>query len=425
MVRSAVLPERPGGRLAAEDRRLARGGEPQPRRRARQVPAPAVRRPAAAHADRPRAAARHPAARRRRDHQHARRLHADRRAQPARRPQAARPRDPLHHARPVAGQLHLGQRRDPATAARVVELGGTERVFGNPLHPYTQALLASVPSSHTKWSDDDARTLRATPRRRRSQRPARRGRGRPLRRTLPPHDDLDASTARRDPVGGTAGRVERRRLALEPEPDHPARPIPRANSIFNSAVVPFGDGFAGVFRVDDTRRVMNLHAGPQRRRRRLGDRPRADRRSSRPTRACAEIQERFEHAYDPRVTWLEDRYYVTWCNGYHGPTIGLALHARLRDVPPARQRVPAVQPQRRALPAPDRRQLRDAQPPERQRPHAVRRHLLLREPRPRALGPAPSRDGAACRSPGSRRRSAPARRRSRPTRAGSSSTTAS
>src|SRR5262245_66118030 len=37
--------------------------------------------------------------------------------------------------------------------------------------------------------------------------------------------------------------------------------IPRANSIFNSAVVPYEDGFAGVFRVDDRRRVMNLHAG--------------------------------------------------------------------------------------------------------------------------------------------------------------------
>ena len=37
-----------------------------------------------------------------------------------------------------------------------------------------------------------------------------------------------------------------------------------------------------------------------------------------------EIQERFLYSYDPRVTWLEDRYYVTWCNGYHGPTIGVA-----------------------------------------------------------------------------------------------------
>ena len=37
--------------------------------------------------------------------------------------------------------------------------------------------------------------------------------------------------------------------------------LPRANSIFNSAVVPFEGGFAGVFRVDDRARNMNLHAG--------------------------------------------------------------------------------------------------------------------------------------------------------------------
>jgi beta-1,4-mannooligosaccharide/beta-1,4-mannosyl-N-acetylglucosamine phosphorylase len=32
---------------------------------------------------------------------------------------------------------------------------------------------------------------------------------------------------------------------------------------------------------------------------------------------------RFEYRYDPRVVWIEDRYYISWCNGYHGPTIGL------------------------------------------------------------------------------------------------------
>ena len=37
--------------------------------------------------------------------------------------------------------------------------------------------------------------------------------------------------------------------------------LPRSNSIFNSAVVPFEDGFAGVFRIDDTSRTMNIHAG--------------------------------------------------------------------------------------------------------------------------------------------------------------------
>ena len=98
--------------------------------------------------------------------------------------------------------------------------------------------------------------------------------------------------------------------------------IPRANSIFNSAVVSFRDGFAGVFRVDDTERVMNIHAGrsPDGVEWQIEHEPiafvSADER-------VREIQEPFLFAYDPRVTWLEDRYYITWCNGYHGPTIGL------------------------------------------------------------------------------------------------------
>src|SRR4051812_7159917 len=37
--------------------------------------------------------------------------------------------------------------------------------------------------------------------------------------------------------------------------------FPTANSIFNSAVVPFEGRFAGVFRCDDTARRMQLHAG--------------------------------------------------------------------------------------------------------------------------------------------------------------------
>ena len=37
--------------------------------------------------------------------------------------------------------------------------------------------------------------------------------------------------------------------------------IPASNSIFNSAVVPHAGEFAGVFRCDNKRRQMNLHAG--------------------------------------------------------------------------------------------------------------------------------------------------------------------
>jgi beta-1,4-mannooligosaccharide/beta-1,4-mannosyl-N-acetylglucosamine phosphorylase len=103
----------------------------------------------------------------------------------------------------------------------------------------------------------------------------------------------------------------------------PRDPIPRANSVFNSAVVAFGDGFAGVFRVDDTARTMNVHAG------RSADGLEWELEHEPIAFVAAdgrvpEIQQRFEHAYDPRVTWLEDRFYVTWCNGYHGPTIGVA-----------------------------------------------------------------------------------------------------
>ena len=37
--------------------------------------------------------------------------------------------------------------------------------------------------------------------------------------------------------------------------------IPTSNSIFNSAVVPFQGGYAGVFRCDDWTRRMELHIG--------------------------------------------------------------------------------------------------------------------------------------------------------------------
>jgi beta-1,4-mannooligosaccharide/beta-1,4-mannosyl-N-acetylglucosamine phosphorylase len=94
--------------------------------------------------------------------------------------------------------------------------------------------------------------------------------------------------------------------------------IPSANSIFNSAVVPFGDAFAGVFRVDNRQREMRMHSG----RSQDGVDWSIDEEPIRFITGVPEFQV-FEHHYDPRVCWLEDRYYVTWCNGYHGPTIGV------------------------------------------------------------------------------------------------------
>lgn len=99
----------------------------------------------------------------------------------------------------------------------------------------------------------------------------------------------------------------------------PRNPFYGANSTFNSAAVAFNGKFAGVFRCDSTAREMQIHVGfsddginwdikPDRIRFNNPD---------------PEVT-RWEYGYDPRVVWIEDRYYVTWCNGYHGPTIGVA-----------------------------------------------------------------------------------------------------
>ena len=98
----------------------------------------------------------------------------------------------------------------------------------------------------------------------------------------------------------------------------PRDAIPSSNSIFNSAVVPFEGEFAGVFRCDTKSRRMQIHAG------RSEDGIHWDINPDRIDFICDDPDiGRFEYAYDPRVCWLEDRYYVTWCNGYHGPTIGV------------------------------------------------------------------------------------------------------
>ena len=94
--------------------------------------------------------------------------------------------------------------------------------------------------------------------------------------------------------------------------------IKGANSIFNSAVVADKNGYSGVFRADTKELIMQLHAG----RSRDGlswkiDQKRIEFQSEEP-----EISY-FIYGYDPRVVWIEDRYYITWCNGYYGPTIGV------------------------------------------------------------------------------------------------------
>ena len=83
--------------------------------------------------------------------------------------------------------------------------------------------------------------------------------------------------------------------------------IPTSNSIFNSAVVPFGDGFAGVFRCDNRAVQMNIFAGFSK----DGIHWEIEHEPIKFKAGNTDMIES-EYKYDPRVTWIEDRYWITW-----------------------------------------------------------------------------------------------------------------
>jgi len=94
-----------------------------------------------------------------------------------------------------------------------------------------------------------------------------------------------------------------------------------SNSIFNSAVVPYQGEFRGVFRCDDKRRAMQIHTG--RSRDALDWEIDNERIQFQPAEGVEPME--WGCGYDPHVCWIEDRYYVTWCNSFAGwPTIGVA-----------------------------------------------------------------------------------------------------
>ena len=93
---------------------------------------------------------------------------------------------------------------------------------------------------------------------------------------------------------------------------------PVSNSIFNSAVVPYNGGFAGVFRCDSKALTMDIYPGFSK----DGIHWEIDDKPIVFIGKNPEVTKK-EYRYVPRVCYIDDRYYITWCNGYHGPTIGI------------------------------------------------------------------------------------------------------
>ncbi len=94
-------------------------------------------------------------------------------------------------------------------------------------------------------------------------------------------------------------------------------PTKRTARIFNSAVVPFGDGYMGVFRADHKDGKARLHVG-----------------SSQDGLTWNIVDEEIQwkdergnpyqpyYAYDPRVVLLDGTYYIVWCSDFGGASLG-------------------------------------------------------------------------------------------------------
>ena len=96
-------------------------------------------------------------------------------------------------------------------------------------------------------------------------------------------------------------------------------PLPNVARIFNSAVLPYGDGFIGVFRGEQRDGIPHIY---------LGRSKDAVHWEFEPERIqfTDKNGELFmpKYAYDPRLIKVEDTYYIMWCQDGYGATIGIA-----------------------------------------------------------------------------------------------------
>ena len=96
-------------------------------------------------------------------------------------------------------------------------------------------------------------------------------------------------------------------------------PLPNVARIFNSAVLPYGDGFIGVFRGEQRDGIPYIYLG------RSKDAVHWEFEPER-IRITDKNGDLFmpRYAYDPRLIKVEDTYYIMWCQDGYGATIGIA-----------------------------------------------------------------------------------------------------
>lgn len=95
-------------------------------------------------------------------------------------------------------------------------------------------------------------------------------------------------------------------------------PTPQCARVFNSAVVPYNDGFAGVFRADHRNGIPDLHVGYSKNGIEWDIRDDEiiwyDKKGE---------QYQPFYSYDPRLLELDGEFYIIWCTDFTGPALGL------------------------------------------------------------------------------------------------------
>jgi beta-1,4-mannooligosaccharide/beta-1,4-mannosyl-N-acetylglucosamine phosphorylase len=96
-------------------------------------------------------------------------------------------------------------------------------------------------------------------------------------------------------------------------------PVNHVARIFNSAVIPYGDGFIGVFRGEQNNGIPYIYLG----RSKDGIKWEFEKEK---IRFIDEEGNDFmpRYAYDPRLVKVEDTYYIIWCQDFYGAAIGMA-----------------------------------------------------------------------------------------------------
>jgi len=96
--------------------------------------------------------------------------------------------------------------------------------------------------------------------------------------------------------------------------------IKSGGRIFNSAIIPYLGEFIGVFRADHRNGYPQLHVGRSKdaiKWKIEDEHIKFHNEDGKPAKPIL-------YGYDPRLLEIEGTYYITWCNYFNGPTIGIA-----------------------------------------------------------------------------------------------------